>query len=436
MIIGALSVGLIAVFSLQSGVANRLSHTADAQAVSANFERDIAGAQQVTTQSSSTPECPSSAAAAGDTQLLGLESDLDPVTGNYLSVISYLSVPVAGTSTTAATHSLVRAYCTGEGSNFTLQSEETLAFDVSGTQAVPQVNCVGGATTCASQSTNWVTAQNVSNVSFAVDDPKNNFPYTLVGSPVASTSTTNNGSPINSKTSTSCNFATPGTGALSTTLCFIDFSNVTGASLLAAQQGCLEMSVSLPANYTMYFCLSITGSPILPWYLPTYPEAFLGNTIGNVPFYTGIKGDPALYQRVEGGTSTVTLTNISVVSPLGVPATGWEAVSTDAESTDQGESIVWTANAPLTVINDGESGQIQPVGNACQNNGSSGIANTPGLYYPTPSNPDVIECSGGSTETGSTKTGTPMVWAATPQTFSATLYGGGLEAVTFGMLLP
>ena len=76
-------------------------------------------------------------------------SDLDPVTGNYLSVISYLSVPVAATSTTAATHTLMRAYCTGEGSNFTLQSEETLAFDVSGTQAVPKVNCVGGATTCA-----------------------------------------------------------------------------------------------------------------------------------------------------------------------------------------------------------------------------------------------------------------------------------------------
>ena len=155
-----------------------------------------------------------------------------------------------------------------------------------------------------------------------------------------------------------------------------------------------------------------------------------------MPFYTGIPGKPALYQRVEGGTSTVTFKNISVVSALGVPATGWEAVSTDAESTDTNESIVWSSNVALTVINDGESGQIQPVGNACQNNGQNGIANTPGLFYVSGSNGDSIECTGGSTETGNTKTGTAMVWAAAPSTFSATLYGGGLEAITFGMLLP
>jgi hypothetical protein len=312
-----------------------------------------------------------------------------------------------------------------------------LAFDVSGTQAVPTVNCVTGQSACTNQSTQWVSAQNVSNITFPVTDPSGNYPYTLVGSPVASTSTTNNGTPVNSNSFTSCGFATPGSGALASTLCFVDFSKVTGAALLAAENGgCLEMSVSLVDQYTMYFCMSISGSTILPWYLPTYPQAFLGNNIGGVPFYTGIPGKPALYQRVEGGTSTVTFKNISVVSALGVPATGWEAVSTDAESTDKNESIVWSSNVPLTVINDGESGQIQPVGNACQNNGQNGIANTPGLFYVSGSNGDSIECTGGSTETGNTKTGTAMVWAAAPSTFSATLYGGGLEAITFGMLLP
>ena len=126
LVVGALSAGLIAVFSLQSGVSSRLSHTADAQAVSANFERDIQGAQQVTTQPLSNPEC---GASSGVTQLLGLESNLAP-DGGYQTVISYLSVPVAATSTTPASYSLVRAYCTGEG-NTTPQSEETLAFDVS-----------------------------------------------------------------------------------------------------------------------------------------------------------------------------------------------------------------------------------------------------------------------------------------------------------------
>ena len=364
--------------------------------------------------------------------MLGLESDLDSSTGNYQTVISYLSVPVTGSTTT---YSLIRTYCSGEP--LVLQSEETLAFDVSGTQTVPTVSCVNGQSSCSSQSSSWVSAQNVSSITFPVSDPSSNFPYTLVGSPVASTSTTNNGSPVNSNATTTCGFATPGSGALASTLCFVDFSKVTGAALLAAENGgCLEMSVSLPSNYTMYFCLSLSGSTILPWYLPTYPEAFLGNNIGGQPFYTGINGKPALYQRVEGGTSTVTFSDISVVNQNGVPATGWEAVSTDAESTDKGESIVWSSNTALSVLNDGQAGQIQPVGNACQNNGSSGITNTPGLFYVSGSNGDSIECTGGSTETGGTKTGTAMIWASAPTTFSATLYGGGLEAITFGMLLP
>ena len=81
------------------------------------------------------------------------------------------------------------------------------------------------------------------------------------------------------------------------------------------------------------------------------------------------------------------------------------------------------------------------MGNACQNNGTSDVStsnfsNTPGLFYVAGSGGDSIECTGGTTETGNTKTGTAMIWAAAPTTFSATLYGGGLEAITFGMLLP
>jgi hypothetical protein len=162
--------------------------------------------------------------------------------------------------------------------------------------------------------------------------------------------------------------------------------------------------------------------------LPTWPQAFLGNSINGVPFYTGIPGDPALYQRVSAGApSVVTFSNISVVSPTGALATGWEVVSADAESSDKGESITWTSNAILTVIPNGESGQTQPVGNACQN----GVP--PGLVG---SGTTTVSCSGGTTETGGTKTGTAMVWAASPTTLQVTMVGAGLQAMTFGMLLP
>jgi len=443
LIAGALSAGLIAVFSLQSGVASRLSHTADAQAVSANFARDVQGAGQVTTDPTGLkPEC---AAPSGATQLLGLESDLAG-TGVYQTVISYYSVPVAATTTAAATNEIVRTYCTG-ANTAVAQSSEILAFDVSvsGTQtalnnSLMTVTCVNGAASlCANASTGWVGAQNVSTVSFAVDDQSNNNPYTVVGSPIASTSTTNNGSPINSKATSKCELATPGSGNLAATLCFVDFSSVTGSALLATQNGgCLEMSVALPDDYTMYFCMSMSGTKALPWYMPTYSQAFLGNTISGQPFYTGVTGSPALYQRAAG-TSVITFSNISVVSPLGVPATGWEAVSTDAESTDSGESINWTSDAVLNVIANGEVGQTQPMGNACLDDGS--LPN--GASGLTGNGTTSITCSGSVTVNGTTynitggpKTGAAMVWAAAPTTMTVTMIGGGLEAMSFGMLLP
>jgi prepilin-type N-terminal cleavage/methylation domain-containing protein len=443
LIVGALSAGLIAVFSLQSGVAGRLSHTADAQAVSVNFARDIQGAGQVTTDPSGLK--PACAVPAGGTQLLGLESDL-ATSGVYQTIISYYSIPEPATASAAATNEIVRTYCTGANTTVA-QSSEILAFDVSvaGTQtalhnSVMTVTCVNGQSSlCANASTGWVGAQNVSTVSFAIDDQTNNDPYTVVGSPIASTSTTNNGSPINSKATSACQLATPGSGNLAATLCFVDFSSVTGSALLATQNGgCLEMSVALPDDYTMYFCMSMSGAKVLPWYMPTYSQAFLGNTIGGQPFYTGVAGSPALYQRA-GGTSVITFSDISVVSPLGVPATGWEAVSTDAESTDSGESINWTSDADLNVIANGEAGQIQPMGNACLDdgtlpNGASGL---------TGNGTTSVTCSGTVTVSGTTynitngqKTGAAMVWAAAPTTMTVTMVGTGLEAISFGMLLP
>jgi prepilin-type N-terminal cleavage/methylation domain-containing protein len=443
LIVGALSAGLIAVFSLQSGVSNRLSHTADAQVVSTNFDRDIQGAGQVTTDPTGlNPEC---APPTGATQLLGLESSL-AATGVYQTVISYYSVPVAATSTTSATNEIVRTYC-ASGITATAQSSQILAYDVSvaGTQtalnnSLMTVTCVNGQSAlCANASSGWVSAQNVSTVSFAVNDPSNNDPYTVVGSPIASTSTTNNGSPVNSTSTSDCQLATPGSGNLASTLCFVDFSNLTGSALLEATSGgCLEMSVALPDDYTMYFCMSMSGVKVLPWYMPTYSQAFLGNTISGEPFYTGVSGSPALYQRAAG-TSVITFSNISVISPLGVPATGWEAVSTDAESTDHGESITWTSDSVLNVIANGETGQIQPMGNACLDDGSlpGGASGLTGVGTTS------ITCSGtvtigGTTYdiTGGQKTGAAMVWAAAPSTMTVTMVGGGLEAASFGMLLP
>ena len=99
--------------------------------------------------------------------------------------------------------------------------------------------------------------------------------------------------------------------------------------------------------FTMSFCLSessTNGGGVVGAAIPTYTdpptsEAFLGNN----GFYTGIPGNPALYQSKEGTATTVTITNIQVLGTGGVPATNWNLVTGDAESTDAGESMNWTA---------------------------------------------------------------------------------------------
>jgi len=434
--VGALSVGLISVFSLQSGVSSRLSHTADAQIVSANFAKDIQGASVVSTEASTTVQCGS---VTGSTQLLELESNLDVSTGFYRSVTSYVRLPVAATVTTPITYQLIRVYCTGDGTsaNVSVVSQSVLSNDLNPT-SVPCILLVNttNCSTTTDASSGWLLAKSVSQVQFSINDSQStgstgNYPYVLAGSPVASLSTPTLDQPTAPPTDTSCNYASPGSGFFANTLCFVDFSTLTNAALLAAKNGgCDEMSVSLPDEYTLFFCLAISGATALPWYLPTYSAAFLGQTSsGGVPFYTGIQGDPAIYQR-QGGTTTLKFTNIKVESPNNISATGWEVVSLDAESTDAGESITWTSDQKLFVLNDDEAGQIQPVGNACDNNGTSGLANTPGL---TGNGTTTVECSAGTSL--SNHTGTAMVYAAQPSTMTITMFGGGLEAVTFGMLL-
>jgi hypothetical protein len=184
----------------------------------------------------------------------------------------------------------------------------------------------------------------------------------------------------------------------------------------------------------MYFCIRITGSVIKASPLPTWQNAFLGNSCsgssnGNnctngTPFYTGVMGDPALYQTA-GGTTTITISQITVVNAQGVPATGWEIVGADAESTDDNESISFHSSTPLTIINNGESYDTQsdPVGNAC----NSGAGLTQSVDKLT------VTCVGASTAV--VKSGATMVWAPMPRRFTTTLVGGGLEAMAFGLLL-
>ena len=77
LVIGALTVGMLSVFTLQSTVSNRLTDSGDAQLISVNYQNDIQSAAQITTAnapvSAPAPCEPSSGLGAGGYQILGLQ---------------------------------------------------------------------------------------------------------------------------------------------------------------------------------------------------------------------------------------------------------------------------------------------------------------------------------------------------------------------------
>ena len=261
------------------------------------------------------------------------------------------------------------------------------------------------------------------------------------------------GSPIITPTNTICGFAptqggTVDNGTYAQTLCFVDFSAYNAT--MAAAPACQEMVASVPGGDVLSFCMSESGNqPVAAAPLPTYPEAFLGNTLPNAkgvsqPFYAGLGCpdatspttltgaptpsciSPAMYQTNTGfgPTNTLTFTNITVTTVTGAPATGWQFVSADAETTDVSESIIWQSDQILHLLNNSPGSSY---GNTCNNlpnwNGPQGIGT------------NQVTCQSGSQETSSVKTGTPMVYATTPTSMTITMKGGGLEGIAVGLLL-
>jgi hypothetical protein len=330
----------------------------------------------------------------------------------------------------------------------------------------------------------WVSSQNVAQVSMTIAEAstvvgKNTgaYSYTVVSSPAASSSTSNSGSPVNTQATTNCYKADPGSGPLANNLCFVDFTPLLNPAYMAVAETpgtCLEMSASLGPNYDydkLFFCISITepngSNPTTgatptdpePWPVPTYSGAFFGNLVSvsgkSYAFYTGIPGNPAIYERIKGNyadLTNITFSNIKVVTGSNALATGWSIISADAESTDQSgsaagqyEGLTWTADTPLSVVpNDipvlDGTNEVYPSGNAClSDQTTSGLVGGVGT-----STPDSISCNpimGSESETGSQKTGAAMVEATTPTTMTVNLVSGGagyqgLQGIVFGMYLP
>jgi prepilin-type N-terminal cleavage/methylation domain-containing protein len=517
IIIGALAAGLIAVFSLQSGVANRLGDSSDAQVVAASFTKDVQGATSIETNA--TPLCGSG------TQLLGLEWG----EGDVISYVEQLqSAP--------STYSLVRNICTGTYAPVT--SSTYLSYDLPapcpptdssslcsslGLQSAPVAY---DGTTVISTAAGLVSTIGMTSLQFPIKEPKSSYVYQLEATPARGNSTTNLGGQ-NLNTSSFCGFALPGTGTYASTMCFVGFTTAeldaayptkgnTCTSTDPGKQG-VDLSVDVPGGYVMTFCLTVVpgggenqnatnpspleavSTPIgggtcdaqksgpCDWGHLSNGQGFLGNNNQvngtPTPFYAGIGCaastptlqnnvvtssciDPAIFQTSNGGTDTVTLSDIQVTDPQGDSATGYEVITVDAETIDPGGYIQWTSTSPASKplpFNLVPNFSSSDLGNACNNvpSADTGAGNATGWSI---DDGDTTVQIGGTNYSGDLKglgtasvecqsnwqttapylrTGTAMLGitpptvngSAEPVTIQAVLKGEGYNAVAFGLLI-
>jgi hypothetical protein len=450
LIVGALAIGLLTVFSLQTTTSSRISDTSDAQMVSASFVQDVQSAASITTDSTSTPQC-----GTGN-QVLGLQWN------SGQTVVSY--VTQANGSTSSTSENLVRQYCTG--GNLASPATSTVSYDFKTTQPTA-ISVMCGSTACSGVGAGWISTNTVTVVNFPITEPNSNYQYTLVGYPEANNTT--NGAMGTPTVGSECGVALPNTGTYASTLCFIDFSTLnTPANMTSAlSSGGLAMTVTVPGGYTMTFTLNISYpnssevGPVDAVPFPSYSAAFLGNDIGGTPFYSGVgcpssdpttevingntEGtpsciDPAIYQLGSDNddTTQVTLSNIAVTAPSGQPASGYEVVTTDAETTDPNEFITWNSNLGLNLI---PNTPTSNEGDACNLEDGSGNPEAGGTDLTGVGSTPVTCSSTWQTPSNVPRTGTVMLGVSPTSTsgstlISATFHGAGLQGVAFGLLLP
>ncbi len=429
IIAGALAAGLITVFSLQSGVSNRLGDSSDAQIIAASFTKDVQSASQITTDPTISSPKSSLPFCGSGTLLLGLEW------GSTTEAASYVEQLQTGT-----TYDLVRNDC-ANGPWTTPTGTTTLSYDV-----LPPCPIADTAATCTSLSlqpapvayegatvdtaitTEIAPTVGITSLQFPIFEPKSSYTYHLSATPASGSSTapTNLGAPTSGA---SCGFALAGTGQYAATMCFLGFTQTdidnamsnSGHTCTAAtdpgQQG-TDVSADVPGGYVMTFCLTVTpgesqtsnpppvvavptpigGGTCNPttstpckWGDLSNGEGFLGNDnqVNGVatPFYAGIGCpvatptlvnnvvtssciDPALFQTNNGGNDGVTLSDIEVYDPEGNLATGYEIITADAETIDPGGSITWTSSLPAAKplpFNLVPNFSSSDLGNACNN---------------------------------------------------------------------
>jgi prepilin-type N-terminal cleavage/methylation domain-containing protein len=484
IIIGALTVGMISIFSLNSSVSGRLTDSSDAQQISLYMQNDLQSASSITTNASPSSPSPCLPTGSQQQQILAVQlGNGNEVTYGVTKASSdkgdelWRNVCPSGSTTPNDSKAVANDLPTDmippqPSYPFVIEPcNTTPASTVAACVLQPNVNNFPNPITgnqVPAFMNGWVSTQGIQSVTFAVTAPESKYGYKVTAVPVAASNTLQPRTPATG--TTNCSFANSGSVPDNNNggqICFIDFSPWDASPQVPATYTCqaaasnellLPMAETIDNTpFTLEFCMYVssnqptgpTSAPaacgvlarsgyndITAVPLPTYScpgsdgsgsEAFLGNN----GFYTGITGDPALYTVTQGSQATVRLTNIQLINSNFQAATGWRLVTGDAESTDGGESMVWTADQLLTLLANSTN---SPIGNACGSTGSSAPPNfnsATGLVWTN--NNMTVTCANAQSLN---HTGTPMLQATTPTALTVTLNGGGLEAMFLGVILP
>ena len=468
IVVGGIAVALLSVLNLQGGVQSRIGDSNDALVSASTFNQDVQSAQKVET--TTVPAC----GIAGETQLVGLEWGLDS-NGNYQTVVSYVFAPTTTGSPPKSTNDLIRQVCSAPPSppSSTPTKSRTVSHDAGLlTSNTVTFNPSG----FIAPNTGWTSSQGLYGISLNIVAPGSGYTYTLSGLPSAGTSTGSVSQIQLTQNPAGCNLASPGSGGYAAVLCFADFSGFTNANsndaYCPAGSG-QEMKLSISDSPdVLHFCVDYTGSAVIPAAIPTYynpgangynSEAYLGNN----GFYTGISGNPALYQTPNGAYTVVNFSNIQVTNAVGEPATGWTLVTGDAESTDQAEWLNFTTNETWSLLPNTSSSLY---GNSCYDSndvGSSGLFHWTGALPPTAAAVGNTQASSGPptaanattlptpvapnyttgvssilcesnqqlNKTGTLMLASPEAASLAPQSLTVTMKGAGFQALFLGVLL-
>ncbi len=444
VVVGAMVAGLLSIMSITPTISNKLSDSGDAEVLSASFTKDVQGASMVTAAAAST----SPAACGKGTQLLGLQYP----NGQWISY----SLVTSGAGPTAV-QNLYRNTCQTSGGVPSVISSAIVSHDVVNTSGtgppaaivtcVPTTPPTPTPASCAGTAPNFSVADRLGLHRSGVDHcaspdvrgqqlPADHDRLTVGGRELGQSEHPQHAPPITAA-------SPPPTPGPTPPRCASSISPAgtrrTPGRRPVGPTATRSPTASSGTPFTISFCLTTTGGPIVAAAIPTYTDPGSSAFLGNNGFYTGIPGNPALYQNQEGTNSTVTITNIKVTGAGGVAATNWNLITGDAESTDAGESVSWTAgwagsniptNQQVFTLVDNTPG-VSAIGNACANpTAGSGLTVGNGL---TGVGSNSVTCAA---SVSSVKTGTVMISAPAPTSLTSFMVGTGLEGIFMGILLP